>query len=242
MKKTFLIPQLIFIVIFLAGCSDSGSAEQPEQATDDIEVTDSNSDDVKELDSDSTMPGGDARDTSHGNSDGQDSQSAENADTAQDDDTDTRGPQGRDTDKGSDEPSGTDAASTDDNDPDDSDEDTETTSTPDNQDDSDDSTKNDTDVDPDACVYTCRAENWCTNNDGVIHEDLNCDEATQVCCEVEDDSDTRGRGDGGDDDTDSSINSCTYECHPNSWCTGNNATIYEDLTCSGKQVCCAVQE
>ena len=94
------------------------------------------------------------------------------------------------------------------------------------------------------CPFTCRSENWCNNNDGIVHDSYICDEvtATQVCCELADDSDSGSEGhDNGEVDSDTDI-TCTYGCHSKSWCTANDGVVYAELTCNGNQICCAIEE
>lgn len=111
------------------------------------------------------------------------------------------------------------------------------------------------------CPHTCHTYNWCSINDGIIHEEFNCGEQTLVCCEtvpdtnLEADTNTDTNADTNTDseagtgqksDSDGSDTAeapvCIWECHSPSWCYTNDAQIYEDQSCDGNQICCAVTQ
>lgn len=133
--------------------------------------------------------------------------------------------------------------------PDTADESTDTAvdTAPDTANDTDADTDSDSTVDTDEsdCPFVCRSENWCATNDGIVSEVFTCAEANQVCCEfVSDDTETETEPDTAlDTDTETADEvTCTVGCHSASWCHSNDATVYDDQSCTGNQVCCEVVE
>ena len=237
MKLKIVILQLFIAGFFSPGCNDSNSPVQEEQSTENINADDSEFSQTHGKDT-SASP------TSNG-SHNSDSESAKGStkenDTSQKNDSESGNDKGSHGQQGKESENGTDATADTDTQMDSETAHpliTDTNTSSGNPEDTEQHIDSSTDSNPLECQYTCRSENWCDNKDGIVHDELSCKEATQVCCEMENDTDTRGGGE--EPDTNDSV--CIFECHSKIWCASNSATVYENLTCSGKQVCCAIEE
>lgn len=224
-KRCILLTAVFGIMAF--GCSDDVDSNEEAQSSDDIAV--SGSDSATSLDTDSgqvadTTPYGDTASSLPVDT-GTTGDTAVVTDTATDSNSliDTNDSAGTDTDTGSiDTGTAIDSAT--------------------------DSESSSDDTDTLTCPYACRTQNGCLNSGGTVLETLACSEPTQVCCQPDNDSDSSGEDTDTDtddtetpDDTDSTTDAiCDVGCHSASWCHTNSATIYEDLTCTGNQICCEI--